>query len=559
MSTGRSNRMVGWLILGVVAGSLAAIGIVLGGKALFGPHPPPAAYDPPLFVEESIAAGIDHTYDGDFTYFVGGGVAVFDCNDDGRPDLYLAGGIGPAALYRNESPIAGELRFTHLPEPSTDLNRVTGAYPLDIDGDARIDLAVLRLGGNVLLRGLGDCRFERANEAWMFDGGDLWTVAFSAKWEGAAEWPTLAFGNYVALSEDGRQTNTCSDNVLVRPSPALPGYGTPTPLSPGWCTLSILFSDWDRSGRRDLRMTNDRHYYRDGEEQLWRVAEGEPPRLYTREEGWQLMRIWGMGIASFDLTGDGLPEVFLTSQGDNKLQTLADGATEPNYVDIALDRGANAHRPFTGEDTLLPSTAWHAEFQDVNNDGYADLFIAKGNVEAMPEFAQQDPSNLLLGQPDGTFAESAEAAGVLSFARGRGAALADFNLDGMLDLVEVNRRENVKLWRSVGSGTADQPAPIGNWISLQLEQSGPNRDAVGSWIEVRIKGRTIQREVSVGGGHAGGQLGWIHFGLGDADEAEIRVQWPDGEFGPWLAVEANQFLTLVRGASEAVPWLPLGG
>ena len=160
-STGRSNRMVGWLILGVVAGSLAAIGIVLGGKALFGPHPPPAAYDPPLFVEESIAAGIDHTYDGDFTYFVGGGVAVFDCNDDGRPDLYLAGGIGPAALYRNESPIAGELRFTHLPEPSTDLNRVTGAYPLDIDGDARIDLAVLRLGGNVLLRGLGDCRFER--------------------------------------------------------------------------------------------------------------------------------------------------------------------------------------------------------------------------------------------------------------------------------------------------------------------------------------------------------------------------------------------------------------
>jgi hypothetical protein len=306
-------------------------------------------------------------------------------------------------------------------------------------------------------------------------------------------------------------------------------------------------------------MTNDRHYYRDGEEQLWRVAEGEPPRLYTREEGWQLMRIWGMGIASFDLTGDGLPEVFLTSQGDNKLQTLADGATEPNYVDIALDRGANAHRPFTGEDTLLPSTAWHAEFQDVNNDGYADLFIAKGNVEAMPEFAQQDPSNLLLGQPDGTFAESAEAAGILSFARGRGAALADFNLDGMLDLVEVNRRENVKLWRSMGSGTADRPAPIGNWISLQLEQSGPNRDAIGSWIEVRIKKRTIQREVTVGGGHAGGQLGWIHFGLGDADEAEIRVQWPDGEFGPWLAVAANQFLTVERGASEAVPWHPLGG
>ena len=514
---------------------------------------------PPLFVEESAAAGIHHSYDGDFTYFVGGGVAVFDCNDDGRPDLYFAGGIEPAALYRNESPIAGELQFTHVPEAATDLNRVTGAYPLDIDSDGEVDLAVLRLGGNVLLRGLGNCLFERANEAWMFDGGDLWTAAFSAKWEGSAEWPTLAFGNYVALTETGRQTNTCSDNVLVRPDAVRPGFADPIPLSPGWCTLSILFSDWDRSGRRDLRMTNDRHYYRDGEEQLWRVADGEPPRLYTKEEGWQTMRIWGMGIASYDLTGDGLPEVFLTSQGDNKLQTLVDGAAEPNYVDIALDRGANAHRPFAGEDTVLPSTAWHAEFQDVNNDGYVDLFIAKGNVEAMPEFAQADPSNLLLGQPDGTFIESAEAAGILSFARGRGAALADFNLDGMLDLVEVNRRENVKLWRSVGSGEADQPAPIGNWISVQLEQSGPNRDAIGSWIEVRMGERTSQREVTVGGGHAGGQLGWIHFGLGDADRAEIRVQWPDGESGPWLAVDSNQFVIVERGASEARPWLPPQG
>ena len=92
-------------------------------------------------------------------------------------------------------------------------------------------------------------------------------------------------------------------------------YGAPLALSPGWCTLSILFSDWDRSGRRDLRMTNDRHYYRDGEEQLWRIAQGEPPRLYTAADGWQKMSIWGMGIASYDLTGDGLPEVYPHQSG----------------------------------------------------------------------------------------------------------------------------------------------------------------------------------------------------------------------------------------------------
>ena len=76
-----------------------------------------------------------------------------------------------------------------------------------------------------------------------------------------------------------------------------------------------------------------------------------------------------MGIASEDVTGDGYPEVFLTSQGDNKLQTLADGPAHPAYEDIALPRGVTAHRPFAGGD-VLPSTAWHAEFADVNNDWF---------------------------------------------------------------------------------------------------------------------------------------------------------------------------------------------
>jgi hypothetical protein len=271
------------------------------------------------------------------------------------------------------------------------------------------------------------------------------------------------------------------------------------------------------------------------------------------------MSIWGMGIASYDLNGDGFPEVYLTSQGDNKLQSLANGADQPNYADIALDSGANAHRPFTGDDTMLPSTAWHAEFQDVNNDTYIDLFVAKGNVEAMPEFASQDPSNLMLGNPDGTFTESAEAAGLVDFDRGRGAALVDFNLDGMLDLVEVNRRENITLWRNVGSGEAGRPEPIGAWIALQLEQPGPNRDAIGSWIEVKTGNQTMHRELTVGGGHAGGQLGWIHFGLGVEDAAQVRVQWPDGEKGPWMTVDANQFVLIDRGDSEAHPWLPASG
>ena len=542
-----------WLVAGVAAGALLTIGLVLMARALFAPGGPTAPFDAPRFVEESAHAGIDHTYDGEFSFFVGGGVAVFDCNDDQRPDLYFAGGINPAGLYRNESSVGGNLMFEEVGSAETDLTEVTGAYPIDIDSDGLTDLAVLRVGEDVLLRGLGECRFERANETWSVDGGDEWTVAFSATWEGSAALPTLVLGNY--LAEDGQLTGVCSDHYLFRPDGSV--YGEPTVLSPGWCTLSILFSDWDRSGRRDLRMTNDRHYYRNGEEQLWKVAEGEEPRLYTHDEGWQPMQIWGMGIASHDLTGDGLPEVFLTSQGDNKLQTLADGPSVPTFSDIAFELGVTAHRPYAG-DVILPSTAWHAEFQDVNNDSLIDLYVSKGNVEAQPDYALDDPSNLMLGNPDGTFTEAAEDAGIVGFARARGAALADFNLDGMLDLVEVNRREPIELWRSVGWGDGTAPAAMGDWIAIQLEQPAPNGDAIGSWVEVRTGNRILLKEVTVGGGHAGGQLGWIHFGVGEADSVEVRVQWPDGEKGPWLNVDTNQFVNVGRDRSEAVVWQPQG-
>ncbi len=534
--------------LAVAGGTIIAASIGSGG-----------ALGPPRFVDETASVGIEHAYDGDFNYFVGGGVAAFDCDADGDQDLYLAGGAMPAALYRNDSAVGAALRFSPIADSATDLGAVVGAYPLDVDGDGATDLAVLRLGENVVLRGIGGCRFERANERFGIDGGTEWTTAFSATWEGSAALPTMAFGNYLELDANDEWTGKCLANELLRPDASGTSYGPPTALTPGWCALSLLFSDWDRSGRRDLRVSNDRHYYGDysgGEEQLWKVVPGEQPHLYAEADGWQTLKIWGMGIASQDLDGDGYPEIYLTSQGDNKLETLADGPAEPKYENIAVSHGAAAGEPFAGGDTL-PSTAWHAEFEDVNNDGFMDLFVTKGNVEAMPDYASRDPSNLLIGRADGMFTESAEAAGILNFARARGGALVDFNLDGLLDLVQVNRRENVKVWRNVGAGTAEAPASLGHWLGIQVaDPERSNRDAIGAWVAVRVGDRTIQREVTVGGGHAGGQLGPIHVGLGSADRADVQVTWPDGEIGPWVPVAADRFVTIDRGAFEALPWPP---
>jgi hypothetical protein len=262
-----------------------------------------------------------------------------------------------------------------------------------------------------------------------------------------------------------------------------------------------------------------------------------------------------MGIASQDVTGDRYPEVYLTSQGDNKLQTLADGPSRPAYEDIALERGVTAHRPYAGGEDL-PSTAWHPDYGDVNDDGYLDLYLSKGNVGGEVGYAEKDPSDLFIGQADGTFAEGAEAAGLLRYGMARGAALVDLNLDGALDLVQVLRNENVRAWRNVGSGDATTPVPMGHWIAVDLDQPGPNHDAIGAWLEIEVGGRTIQHEVTIGGGHASGDLGWIHAGLGDAADARVRVTWPDGEVGPWLTIAADTFATIDRGATEATPWTP---
>jgi enediyne biosynthesis protein E4 len=551
------------LLVGSRPLALTLAAITLVATALVGDAPPaertagaPSAFGPPRFVDETATAGIDHTYGGPFEYAVGGGVATFDCDGDGKPDVYLAGGSSPAALYRNDSAIGGPLHFVRVSDPATDLVGVLGAYPLDIDGDGITDLVVLRRGGNVLLRGLGGCRFERANERWAFDGGSAVTTAFSAAWETGATLPTLAFGNYVDPASTDPH-HLCYDNQLFRPSPAAPGYAAPIALTPSWCALSMLFSDWDRSGRMDLRVSNDEHYYlpSDGQEQLWRVAPGEAPRLYTDKDGWATVQIQGMGIASYDLDGDGYPEVFLTSQADNRLQTLAAGASQPLYRDIGSRRGVNAARPYTGGD-IRPSTAWHAEFADVNNDGFVDLFVSKGNVGDQADYAQKDPSDLFIGQADGTFREAADAAGIVAFDRGRGAALADFNLDGMLDLIQVNYGAPVRVWRNVGSGDAAHPRAMGGWLAIGIEQAAPNVDAIGAWVEVRVGDRIQRRELTIGGGHAGGQLGWIHFGLGDAPVADIRVLWPGGEAGSWQHVRADQFVVLKRGAAEAALWLP---
>ncbi len=463
-----------------------------------------------------------HVYDGGWEHFVGGGLAVLDCDGDMRPDIVAAGGANPPILLRNTSAHGGAVTFEQATPTALDITATTGAYPLDINNDAILDLVILRLGPDMILTGRGDCTFD----AEPLTEQDSWSTAFSATWEIGQSAPTLAIGHYVDRADPEGPFEACDDNILYRPGPQ--GYATTT-LGPGHCALSMLFTDWARTGRADLRISNDRHYYvRDGQEQLWAME--ATPRLYTEADGWDRHMLWGMGIAVRDIDRDGRDEVYLSSMGDQRL--MQQQGDLPTYRDVPFAMGTTAQRPYIGDDGR-PSTGWHIAFGDVQNDGRDDVFIAKGNVQQMPGNAMEDPNNLLIGQANGSFAEKGDVAGVASVHRSRGAALVDFNGDGLLDLAVVNRRAPLEIWQNTSAVT-------GNWISIDARQNGLNTQAVGAWIEVDDGTQVQAREITVGGGHAGGVSGPQHFGVGSAHSVKVRMRWPRGDWSTWRALDTNQ-------------------
>ncbi len=491
-----------------------------------------ACADSPLFKPVTIDP---HIYSGGWEHYVGGGVAVFDCDGDQLPEVFAAGGETPTTLYRNTSKPQNGIALIADTPPNLRITGAIGAYPLDIDNDAITDLVVLRVGENQFMRGLGDCAFEPM-KGLAFDTGARWTTAFSATWEQGQSLPTLAFGNYVDRENPDGPFEACDTNQMLRPSGDR--YGLPIDLDPGFCPLSMLFSDWSRTGQADLRVSNDRHYYvKGGQEQMWALS--PDIRLYDERDGWMDHQLWGMGIASRDISGDGLPEVMMTSMGDQRLQMRAEGGSGPTFIDAPFDLGATAHRPYVGGDGR-PSTGWHVAFGDVQNDGRDDIFIAKGNVEQMPGLAMKDPNNLLVQTDDGTFVERGGQAGLDSLHRGRGASVVDLNADGLVDVVVVNRRAAMEVYQNVTTGA-------GHWLSLRVTQPQTNRDAIGAWVEVASGGKVMAREITVGGGHAGGQLGFAHFGLGGQTEAKVRVVWPDQKASDWveLPVDGSHILERV--------------
>jgi hypothetical protein len=116
--------------------------------------------------------------------------------------------------------------------------------------------------------------------------------------------------------------------------------------------------------------------------------------------------------------------------------------------------------------------------------------------------------------------------------------MADFDGDGRLDLVVMNRRAPMELYRNITKDT-------GNWLTIALTQQGGNTNAVGATISVETPDQTQTQQLTIGGGHAGGKAVPLHFGIGDAATAQVTITWLDGT-QTTHAADANSAMTITR-------------
>ena len=312
------------LVLLVVAAVVVTAVVVMRPTA----GPSAVALPPPTFVDDSATAGST-------------------IGTPARPTSSLAAGwrsstatatggrtsTSPAAVDRPGSTATRALpadpcASSGVETPATDLERVTGAFPSTSTATPRW-ISPCSARRQRPPAGHGDCRFEPANELG----------ASTAERRGQRPSARVGGGRRAA-DPRLRQLPRPADETAAAPvrrqraHPARPvdRFDEPIALSPGCCSLSMLFSDWDRSGRRDLRVSNDRHYHRDRSASSCGTSPRRAAAPVHGGRGLEDAAVLGMGIASRDLTGDGYPGVYLTSQADNKLQTLAAGPGQPTFA-----------------------------------------------------------------------------------------------------------------------------------------------------------------------------------------------------------------------------------
>jgi hypothetical protein len=499
---------------------------------------------------------------------LGGGVAVFDYDGDGDLDVYFVNGNelvegravprGPNRLYRNE----GEWRFRDVTQQAGvgDEGWGIGCAVGDLDNDGLLDLYVTNLGPNVLYRNLGDGTFENVTSSR--GGGDdrfgASAAFFDAEGDGDLD---LYVANYVdpdlsKIPEPGAEPTCLWLGLAVMCGPrGLDGQAdvfyrndegnlVESSESAGLVDvdrafgLGVVSADYDDDGDADLYVANDTDpnflYQNDGEGRFTEVGllAGVSHNVSGATEA-------GMGVDFGDVNGDGRLDLFVTnfSHETNTLFLAGEGGF---FSDVTDEQGLGA--------PSLGKLGWGTRFEDLDNDGDLDLFVANGHV--YPNVSEADATTsyfqrnqIYLNRGDGRFEEGALPVGDETHPRAsRGAAFGDVDGDGDIDVIVVNIDDVPSLLRN--ELTADL-----HWIGLQLVGRQSNRDAYGARVTIEAGGARQIAERHASGSIFSSSDPRLHFGLGTVSEVRaIRIRWPSGSMTTLDGLGADRYWLVIEGS-----------
>lgn len=506
------------------------------------------------------AAGVSFTYQNSPTpekYFVEsapGGLAVFDYNNDGRPDIFFTNGAPTPGLVKNAPSYSnrlyrndGGLHFTDVTSAAgvEGAGYAMGAAAADYDNDGHVDLFVAGVRQNQLLHNKGDGRFEDVTAASGIASGD-WAVAavwFDYDKDGRLD---LFVVNYVKWTADtnrycGDQTRGVRIYCHPRFFEGLPdrlyrnlGNGKFEDVSSraGLLThigkgMSAAIADFDHDGFTDLFVTNDtvpNFLFRnkgDGSFEEIALLAGVSVPASGRP-------VSSMGVDAEDYDNDGLEDIFFTALS---------GETFPLFHN-------DGRREFTEKTTaagLAMSTnrlsGWCAAFLDVDNDGWKDIFTANShaNDRVSDSSGWSLPNSVWVNDGHGRFQDVTAQSGLAeAVAAHRGCGIADFDGDGRLDIAVVVLGGNAELWHN-------ETESANRWLTVRLVGTKTNRDGIGARVTVGQQVRTMTTAV----GYASSSHAGLHFGLGpNSSTVRVEVQWPSGARQVLDGVKPNQVVEI---------------
>ena len=480
----------------------------------------------------------------------GGGVALLDCDNDGRLDIavvndttidrFLAGGDPMVTLYHQDGSGAN-LHFTDITAAAGLTTRGWGMAIAvgDYDNDGLPDLYVTGYGHNVLYHNLGGCKFEDVTERAGVQAGGFSTGA--------------AWADY---DRDGRLDLFVARYVHTD----LHRLPAPNPRAEGYRSVILQMPD-EMEGETNFLFRNRG----DGtfEDVSQKAGVGNPGKLH------------GMGVVWGDYDNDGWPDLYVTNDGganylyhnngdgtfaeDGILSCTAFGANGEIFGNMAADFGdfnrdgrldlvatrysrqpvslyRNDQIVFTdvaaesglAQPTLAP-VKWGVGFGDFDNDGWPDLLIANGNFSSLmdkleTEVKYREPLQLFRNIDGRRFEDIANKAGLNNgpLQSRRGTALGDINNDGNLDIVVFNAAGPPSLF-------INETHNANHRVLFRLVGTKSNRMGIGARVTVFTRAMEQVDEVRGGGGYNSSNDTRLHFGLGQAATMDrIEVRWPSG-------------------------------